>query len=191
MTLRQPQQHLLPPFEPDEGRGGSLALRRIQHDSLDLFAVAISARIPHQTDKLRYILHAVDDVAHVAIGVLHGRIDRTPIAFLEPSALGVRPANVVFQDGHGVHRLRSENAVQGGGQIAHSGRVDFVRIVGEHVEQTPAANLVHLRQSRVGVRFAGGDDGVVGLIREKHQIEPGGGLEQSAEIRFGKSGVPL
>ena len=97
-----------------------------------------------QTDEIRHVLDAMNDVRQPAIRE-DRRIHRAPIPFLELPALGRRPPDVVFLHRHRVRLPRAQDRVERGAQIPCAGRLGITGVVGKHLEQTSADDGLALR----------------------------------------------
>jgi hypothetical protein len=72
---------------------------------------------------------AVDDVGEAAIGREQRRVDRAPVADLEPAALNLGPTDVVFLHSHGVGHQMAADPVQRGPQVALAGGGGLVGVI--------------------------------------------------------------
>ena len=115
-----------------------------------------------QPDELGYVFHAVDDVRELAVGIADRRIDRTPIAFLEGTALAVRTADVVLLDGHHIGGLRRADPLERRAKVPCPGRRRVAGVVGKDIEQVTSEDLGPGGHRRAEIGVAGGDDLEIG-----------------------------
>ena len=132
-----------------------------------------------EANEFRHIFDAIKDINDLAFGVHYRRIDGCPISFFEFAALRLRPADVIFLNGHRVGLAGSQNGFQGFAEQAGPRGLRIAGIVREHVKHVPADDLVSRGHGRAEMCVAGRDDFKGG---GQDQLEALSGFKQQAEI---------
>src|SRR5690242_1791646 len=124
----------------------------------------------------------MDDVHELALCVEHRDVSRAPVSLLESPTRGFGSADVVLLDRHGVRGPSLAHAIERRAQVADPGGRRVVGVVGEHLEQSAADDLVALGHRGGEIRLVYGRDGEVG---RQDEIRAGRRLEQETIVRGG------
>ncbi|MCW2239605.1 hypothetical protein M2351_004235 [Azospirillum canadense] len=132
-------------------------------------------------DDIRDIRDLMDDPSNLAIGIRHRRVDRAPIPVLVAAPLGGRSGQVVPLHRHGIRASVPQHTLQRGPQVSRAGRVGIGRIVGKHLKQGAAKNVLAPRARGPQIRIGDSNDR---QIWRQHQAIARGRTEKHAEIGF-------
>ena len=151
-----------------------IGLAQLGNDSLRELALRL------QPNEFGDVIDTVDNPPDLAVRIEDRRIERAPIPLLKAAAFGGWPGDVVLLGRHAIGMPGGDDALERGAEIVHSGRGGVVGVVGKHLKQRAADDLVAHRHGRPAIGVVDGHDA---QRRIENEVEVWSRLEQRTKVR--------